>query len=145
MQTVSTPSDAGMATTMPTPAPGSFPAPVTSDSNGFIHHPEDFPLRYRRRSRLPWRHRAPRPAQGTVGLSFHCTEYLPAGSLLDVEIPLRGRVQRFLATVILVREQVTGFEIGLGFPSADDAARARIVERICHTESYLKARRARAN
>lgn len=115
-------------------------SPVRSDNsnNDFIPHPAQFPLRYRRRSLLPWFSKKSEPATGDVGLSFHCDKYIPAGTTLDVEIPLRGQVQCFTAKVVMVREDLSGFEIGLWFASPGDAARARIVERICRTECYLK-------
>jgi hypothetical protein len=111
----------------------------------FIPHPAQFPLRYRRRPRLRWFGREPAAVGGDVGVSFQSPRYIPPGSALDLEIPLRGQVQRFSGTVVLVREQPQGYEIGLWFRSPDDASRARIVERICHTECYLRARRRPPN
>jgi hypothetical protein len=109
-----------------------------NSNNDFIPHPAQFPLRYRRRSLMPWLSRGSSSTAGDIGLSFLSEKYIPAGTTLDLEIPLRGRVQRFTAKVILVRECWQGYEIGLWFCSAGDAERARIVERICHTECYLK-------
>lgn len=128
----------GRAQPFAMPNASTSPTRVENSNNDFISHPAQFPLRYRRRSLMPWLFRKHETLAGDVGLSFHCEKYIPAGSTLDVEIPLRGRVQRFTAKVILVRECRDGFEIGLWFSSPGDAARARIVERICHTECYLK-------
>ena len=128
----------GRALPFPMPNASSGPTRVDNSNNDFIPHPAQFPLRYRRRSLMPWFSRKCEPIAGDVGLSFHCAKYIPAGITLDLEIPLRGRVQRFTATVVMVRECRDGFEIGLWFSSAGDAERARIVERICHTECYLK-------
>ncbi len=114
------------------------PARDGNSNNDFIPHPAQFPLHYRRRTLMPWFSRKPEPTTGDVGLSFHTHKYIPAGATLDLEIPLRGRVQRFTARVILVRECRDDFEIGLWFSSPGDAERARIVERICRTECYLK-------
>jgi hypothetical protein len=108
--------------------------------NDFIPHPAQFPLRFRRHGVLPWAPRSTEPPAGDVGLSFHSTKYIPAGTRLDLEIPLRGQVQRFTVTVVLVRERPQGFEIGLWFNSSSDAERARLVEKICHTECSLMAR-----
>ena len=123
---------------MPSTMASVSPARSDSSNNDFIPHPAQFPLRYRRRSLLPWFTKKSEPATGDVGLSFHCDKYIPAGTTLDLEIPLRGQVQCFTARVVMVREDLSGFEIGLWFASLGDAARARIVERICHTECYLK-------
>ena len=111
--------------------------------NDFIPHPAQFPLRVRRRSTLPWRHRdEATTTAGDVGLSFHAEKAFPVGTKLELEIPLRGETQRFVAIVVMLREQSSGFEIGLWFENPDDASRARIVEKICYTECYLKSRDA---
>ena len=128
--------------------PFSMPSTIASVStarndnsnNDFIPHPVQFPLRYRRRKLLPWSNKKSEPATGDVGLSFHSEKYIPAGTTLDLEIPLRGQVQRFTARVVMVRETLSGFEIGLWFSSVVDASRVRIVEQICHTECYLQER-----
>ena len=75
-----------------------------------------------------------------MGLSFHSEKYIPAGTRIDLEIPLRGDTQKFTATVVMVREEADGYVIGLWFASPSDASRARIVEKICHTECSLNAR-----
>lgn len=131
---------------MPKATAGTGPTRVANSNEDFIPHPAQFPLRYhRQRSLMPRFLRKPEPTTGDVGLSFHAQEYLPAGTRLGLEIPLRGRVQRFSATVVLVRECSDGFEIGLWFTSPGDAERARLVERICQAECSLEAsRNARA-
>jgi hypothetical protein len=58
-------------------------------------------------------------------------------------IPLRNEVQTFAGEVVLVREIARGFQIGVWLDTKADSARARLVERICHMESYLTARRLR--
>ena len=133
----------GRAQPFSMPNASASPARFENSNNDFISHPAQFPLRYRRRLLTPRLFRKPEPLAGDVGLSFHSNEYLPAGSTVDLEIPLRGRVQRFTGTVVLVRECHEGYEIGLWFCSAGDAERARIVERICHTECYLMAAHSR--
>ncbi|MEQ8659757.1 MAG: PilZ domain-containing protein [Gammaproteobacteria bacterium] len=138
--------------TMPMPTAGggvapppalatSGPAGVGATLDDFIPHPAAFPLRFRRHSPLPWRRTVPAALAGDVGLSFHSPRYLPAGTAIELEIPLRGVTQRFVATVVLVREEADGYQLGLWFTNPDDASRARLVERICHTECYLRTRR----
>ena len=110
-------------------------------SDDFIAHPVQFPIKYRRRVAFPWRNNHDRePTGGDVGLSFRSAKYIPAGARIELEIPLRGETQRFAGTVVMVREDPSGFEIGLWLASPDDASRARIVERICRTECYLRSR-----
>ena len=128
----------GRAQPFSMPNASASPARFDNFNNDFISHPAQFPLRYKRRSLMPWFFRKPELTAGDIGLSFHADEYIPAGTTLDLEIPLRGRVQRFTAKVVLVRECRHDFEIGLWFCSHGDAERVRIVERICHTECYLK-------
>ena len=128
----------GRAQPFSMPKASTSPTRADNSNSDFISHPAQFPLRYKRRSLMPWFLRKPEPTAGDIGLSFHAGEYIPAGTTLDLEIPLRGRVQRFTAKVVLVRECLDDFEIGLWFSSRGDAERARIVERICHTECYLK-------
>ena len=131
--------DGAQSLAMPKTKASVSPTRLDNSNNDFIPHPAQFPLRYRRRSLMPWLTQKSEPTAGDVGLSFHSSKYIPAGTRLDLEIPLRGRAQRFTATVVMVRERPQGFEIGLWFSTASDADRARIVERICHTECYLRA------
>ncbi len=112
-------------------------------NDDFIAHPVQFPIKYRRRVALPWRSRPTEAAGGDVGLSFRAAKYIPPGARIELEIPLRGDSQRFAGTVVMVREEPDGYEIGLWLASPDDASRARIVERICHTECYLRSRQRR--
>ncbi len=134
----------GETLSMPNSPAGAALERLDAIHNDFIPHPAQFPIRFRRRTALPWRHKEDRVTAGDVGVSFHSEKYIPAGTRLELEIPLRGVTQRFVATVVMVREQAAGFEIGLWFSDAADAVRARIVEKICHTECYLRARGAAA-
>jgi len=138
-----TDADGSSMLSMPNPGPFDRAARATHKHNehdDFIPHPRQFPLRFRRHTTLPWRPATPWGAGGDVGLSFHSPKYIAAGTRIDLEIPLRGATQRFTATVVLVREEAAGYEIGLWFATSDDASRARIVEKICHTECELRAR-----
>jgi hypothetical protein len=130
---------------MPSSVPAYKPARFDAVRNDFIQHPAQFPIRYRRRDVLPWRNRRMDSAAGDLGLSFHSAKYIPAGTRIELEIPLRGDSQRFAGTVVMVREEAEGYEIGLWLASPDDATRARIVERICHTECYLRSRQSGAS
>ena len=130
---------------MPNPVQAYNRARFDAVRNDFIPHPAQFPIRYRRRNVLPWRNRSTDSTSGDLGLSFHSAKYIPAGTRIELEIPLRGDIQRFAGTVVMVREEAEGFEIGLWLASPDDATRARIVERICHTEYYLRSCRSREN
>ena len=136
----SAPGDSAPA--MPKAAPQPRPERFDAIHNDFIPHPAQFPLRYRRHDLFPWRTKPPVDVAGDVGLSFRSAKYIPAGTRIELEIPLRGVSQRFSATVVMVREDAHGYEIGLWFATDDDATRARIVEKICHTECLLRARQS---
>ena len=126
---------------MPNALGATPPGDSDAVSDDFIAHPVQFPIKYRRRVTFPWRSDdQTEPTGGDIGLSFRSAKYIPAGARIELEIPLRGDTQRFAGTVVMVREDPSGYEIGLWLASPDDASRARIVERICHTECYLRSR-----
>jgi hypothetical protein len=111
-------------------------------SDGFIRHPVDFPIQVRR---LWFNGRSSeRPRGGSrLGLCFDSEDFVRPGSLVELSIPLRGDVQKFRGEVVLVRETGFGYEIGVWLQNESDAARARIVEQICHIETYLREKRER--
>ncbi len=106
--------------------------------NDFIRHPQQFPLEFRRTR--GWRRsaREEQTPNGDLGLSFVSPKRIRAGTAMELSIPLRGDVQKFQGTVVMVREITDGYEIGLWLASADDASRARLVEQICHLECSLQ-------
>lgn len=114
---------------------------LDSNLEGFIHHPVDFPLSWRRIKKS--KHLAEDVRPGNLGLVFNSEKYIKPGTLLELSITLRGETQHFIGQVILVRNMEELFEIGVWFHTRDDAARVRIVEQICHIESYLKQKRHR--
>lgn len=129
-------------------APGAARGPVVSyklrgqveqGPDGFIHHPSGFPLRFRRIWFDALRHRSGH-GRASLGLAFETSRFVRPGTWIEVSIPLRGVVQRFRGEVVLVRAIDQGYEVGLWLESDDDAARARIVEQICHIECYLRCK-----
>lgn len=107
--------------------------------DGFIRHPRSWPLLYRRLWLDRWRHGDP-PARAPLGVLFEATSPLPAGTRVEILIPLRGRTPTFRGEVVLVRARGDRHEIGVWLDSAADADRASVVERICQLESYLKVK-----
>jgi len=113
---------------------------VSQRVQGFLRHPEGFPLRCRRL--LLERQRPPNaPAPGDVGLIFRSARFIRPGTRMEISIPLRGETQRFRGEVVMVRAGREGYEIGLWLDSEQDCSRARLVEQICHIEKHLEARR----
>jgi hypothetical protein len=107
--------------------------------NGFIRHPQQFPLEAKR-LRSWGRATRMETSTGDIGLSFVSRKYIPTGSEMELSIPLRGDVQKFHGHVVLVREIAGGYEIGVWLASKDEASRARLVEQICELECSLRSK-----
>ncbi len=107
--------------------------------SGFIHHPSAFPLSCKRL----WFHREKNQFsrnEKTIGLCFRSEKYMKPGIKIEISIPLRGEVQNFRGKIVLVRNMDDHFEIGMWLKPAD-VHRARVVEQICHIETYLRTKR----
>jgi len=123
-------------------APGSRQYSATIDDgllSGFIHHPSAFPLSCKRL----WFDREINHStenEQTIGLCFRSEKYLKPGIKVEIAIPLRGEVQIFRGKVVLVRNMDDHFEIGMWL-TPEDVHRARVVEQICHIETYLRTKR----
>ena len=103
----------------------------------FLQHPRGFPLSCRTvRKWWPRLGSSARRRDGG-GLSFHSTQPLPVGTDIELAIPLRRGVERFVGTVVLIRELSDGFDIGVAL-TAVDTERAALVERLCELESRLR-------
>ncbi len=114
---------------------------IDSNFEGFIHHPTNFPLSWRKR-RVPKKQESEAvTGGGQIGLCFVSDKYIKPGTHLELTIPLRGNTEHFIGQVILVRKLEEQFEIGVWFDTREDAGRVRIVEQICHIENYLKQKR----
>jgi|GEM_PF-2416947 hypothetical protein len=126
-------------TAMPLSAAALDPARLDAIHNDFIPHPAQFPIRYRRHHQLPWQRAARSVGDSDIGVRFHSTKHVAPGTVIDIEIPLRGTTQRFSGRVVMVQEVTDGFLIGLWLETAQDASRARLVERICYQECRLQS------
>ena len=107
---------------------------------GFIKHPDRFPLQYRR-LKFWERAKVENSAISNIGLTFSTNEYQKLGSLLEITIPTRKETHHFLGRVVAIKESDTGYEIGVWLLQAEDAPKLRIVEQICHIELYLNDKR----
>ena len=119
-----------------------FTDSLASNLEGFIHHPPGFELTWKRiRNRfMGWQYPV-LSEQGNIGLCFHSEKYIKPGTLLQLSISLRGETQEFTGRVVLVKNSEPGYQIGVWFISREDGSRIRIVEQICHIESYLRHKR----
>ena len=117
--------------------------PVHDQQTGFIHHPAGFPIECKRL----WLHdfKAEQEEYDTshIGLIFDSEKYIKPGVQLEINIPLRNDSARFRGQVVLVRHNGNSYEIGVWLRHRADASRARIVEQICHIETYLQTKKYR--
>lgn len=114
--------------------------PVCDDQTGFLHHAAAVPIEIRRIWFGGWRrHRG--QERSDIGFIFESECYLPPGATVEVTIPLRTTAERFRGKVVLVRHNGDGYEIGLWLPVPEEAGRLRIVEQICHIETYLQQKK----
>jgi hypothetical protein len=107
---------------------------------GFIKHPERFPLKFRRLN-FWQRSKIEVTEDSNIGLTFVTNEYQKPGSIIEVTIPTRKEIHRFMGKVVMVKESDNGYEIGLWLVNAEDGPKLRIVEQICHIELYLSDKR----
>lgn len=75
---------------------------------------------------------------GMGGLAFHGTHQLLPGTLVEIHISDIPDPFVSQARVLWSREGEAGTELGVIFLSDDDAYRARMIEQICHIESYRR-------
>ena len=109
----------------------------SSTMEGFIRHPRAFPITLRR-VWFEFKHHKSVRYDSNLGICFRHEKYIPTGAILEITIPLRGEEQKFRGKVVLVRHRGDHFEIGIWLEEKADAHRARMVEQICHIETYLK-------
>jgi hypothetical protein len=115
---------------------------IRDEQTGFIHHPAGFPIECKRL----WfgdPDKTAEPGQSDIGLIFDSEKYIKPGVTIEVTIPLRNEFEKFRGKVVLVRHNGDYYEIGIWLRRHSDASRARIVEQICHIESYLKDKKFR--
>jgi len=107
---------------------------------GFIKHPERFPLKFRR-LRFWQSSKIEINENSNIGLTFSSKEYQKPGSIIEVTIPTRKEIHHFMGKVVMIKESDEAYEIGIWLINAEDAPKLRIVEQICHIELYLNDKR----
>ena len=117
------------------------PAKFSNDLlDGFIKHPERFPLQFRR-LRFWEQTKIDLSQRTNMGLNFNAESYQKPGSILEITIPTRKETHQFLGKVVMVKETAQGFETGVWLLNLEDVPKLRIVEQICHIELYLNDKR----
>lgn len=99
------------------------------DARQFIRHPVSLPIKV---SQLA----AEAYCLGIGGLAFRCDQLAEPGSFLHLRIPVVTPEFEVDAKVVWCRCAEGNIELGVQFLSADDAFRVRMVEQVCHIESY---------
>ena len=115
---------------------------IKDNQTGFICHPTGFPLEIKRKW-LNFQHKPAEMDRGEIGIIFESEKYLKPGTHIEITIPLRNEIEKFQGRVVLVRCNGESFEIGLWLKHSKDARRARMVEQICHIESYMQEKKYR--
>jgi hypothetical protein len=103
----------------------------------FIRHPADVPIEV---SAGDPSDRAAHQASNVSlgGLAFRAARELAPGQVVEVRIHCVRPVFETRARVVWCRERDGGFDLGVQFLTAEDAFRARMVEQVCHIETYRK-------
>ncbi|SMN11061.1 hypothetical protein SPBRAN_1276 [uncultured Candidatus Thioglobus sp.] len=108
--------------------------------SGFIHHPTTFPLSYRR----IWFDHGNNYAENkkqALGLCFKSKKRMKLGIKLEIAIPIKNSTEYLRGKVVFIRAMPDHFEIGIWLMRHEDISRARAVEKICHIETYLRAKK----
>ena len=103
---------------------------------GFIKHPLDYPYHL-----TPSEHVMARQQNDCVdgelgGVVFEMAEPYEAGTVLELEISIRGNVDSFHGQVVFVRNRGTVSDVGFWLQHGEDLNRLRMVEQLCFIESY---------
>lgn len=107
-----------------------------SDREGrqYIRHPTEIPVEVHPTNGGGGQHRIRNLSLG--GLSFHSNEELTLGSVVNLRINSVEPSFESEARVVWCMPVAQGYDLGVAFLNAEDAFRARMVEQVCHIESY---------
>jgi hypothetical protein len=103
----------------------------------FIRHPTELPLSYHRAKCTPIENISCFE-NNLVGLSFESNEPVEPGAILDVTVTVYNEDHTFQGQVIRLLNLGNRYEIGLCFSSESSAFRVRMIEQICHIETYRR-------
>jgi len=70
------------------------------------------------------------------GLSFQSHVLLPIRQNIQIQIPSIDCSFRVTGQVVWAKEEAQGYTIGVIFTDKDEAFHVRMVEQVCHIESY---------
>ena len=104
----------------------------------FLRHPAGIPIELVAAGddRSPLAPPGPAVDVSVGGLAFHFPRPLEHGALMKVRIPSVSPVFESIARVVWCLLDASGYRVGVEFLDAEDEFRARMVEQVCHIESY---------
>jgi hypothetical protein len=111
----------------------------------FIRHPTSIPIEIRTTVAPDAPQAYERDAVLDVsleGLAFHFFDVLDPGSIVLLRIPFVDPVFESFARVVWCHASEPGYKVGAEFLKAQDDFRVRMVEQVCHIESYRQQVRA---
>lgn len=107
----------------------------------YIRHPASIPIEVR--ACLPeasapgfGERRVHDVSQG--GLSFHSVFALDPGTMVSIRIPLVRPAFETVGRVVWCDGGAAGYRVGIEFLQVQDEFRVRMVEQVCHIESYKR-------
>ena len=104
----------------------------------FIRHPSEIPIEIQC---APESSYVPRPTQnvGYGGLAFLSDTAIELGTIIGLRMPhLRPAFELPEARVAWCHQEGSGFAVGVQFLEAAQAFEVRMVEQVCHIETYRR-------
>ncbi len=103
----------------------------------FIRHASDIPLDVKvETSENTHSHQAVNISQG--GISFISKKAIQTGKLVSIRVPAISAIFKFEGQVAWCQKDGNSFTIGIQFYDIEQSFTARMIEQICHIESYRK-------
>lgn len=103
----------------------------------FIRHPTDIPIEVN--SGEPVAPKTPRARNVSAGgLAIRSSGRLEPGRIVGVRISLLRPAFETSARVVWCVRCDEGFELGVEFLTLEDAFRARMIEQVCHIQTYRR-------
>lgn len=101
----------------------------------YLRHPSAIPVVVRRMRRRPGHASMQDASLG--GLTFEFPKALAIGGMISVAVPSVTHAELH-GHIVWSAKRGHGYIIGMAFASEQDALRSRIVEQICHIETYRR-------
>ena len=111
---------------------------MNSESRHVIRHPLEIPIEVQTLGAQAQDCLSVRNA-GLSELAFDFPHRVNVGEFVMVRLPSISESAEICGQVIWLAKSVGGYVIGISFYSENEAFRMRMLEQICHIESYRKA------